>query len=511
MNNQRPNIIIITTDQQRTDTLSCYGADYTSTPNIDRLAAEGVQCNRAYTVNPVCTPARLSILTGQYLSRHGAWNVGMTCPEDSPMLSGQLTDAGYRTHLIGKAHFQGYTPGREAAEKSVEVLIQDEFPTDWHGPYYGFQTVELCMGHTSWGHFGHYGQWVKSKVSEEEYKKLNQTDSVCETRFAGQGLDWDWPMELHNSAWVADRTIDFIEKRDKEQPFMLSIGFQDPHHPHCVPKEFTDKVNPDRVPLPKRREGEYDDKPRYFALANQGKLESNDVRGVFRGEFPVAGQGGGTDYNLISERDARLSRAYYHSMVKIIDQQMGRIMQCLEEQGISDNTIIVFTTDHGELLGDHGIWMKGPFHYEELVKIPFIVRWPKGIPGGQVLDSLINQVDIVPTILEAIGMEVPGHVDGVSALPMLQKKADEIRDYTIVECTDDPDTLRLKTVVTKYRKLTYYHGNDFGELYDLEKDPDEFTNLWDDPEYVTDKVRLISILLDHVERLERREDRYAYA
>jgi uncharacterized sulfatase len=225
----------------------------------------------------------------------------------------------------------------------------------------------------------------------------------------------------------------------------------------------------------------------------------------------IAGQGGGTDYNLVSDRDARISRSYYYSMVKIIDQQMGRIMACLEEQGIADNTIIVFTTDHGELLGDHGIWMKGPFHYEELVKIPFIVRWPKGIPGGQVSDSLINQVDIVPTILEAIGMDASEQIDGVSALPMLQEKADEIRDYTIVECTDDPDALRLKTVVTKDRKLTYYHGRDFGELYDLEKDPDEFTNLWNDPAYTTDKVRLMSIILDHMERLERREPRYAYA
>lgn len=198
-------------------------------------------------------------------------------------------------------------------------------------------------------------------------------------------------------------------------------------------------------------------------------------------------------------------------MVKIIDQQMGRIMECLKEQEIADNTIIVFTTDHGELLGDHGIWMKGPFHYEELVKIPFIMRWPKGIPGNQVTDSLINQVDIVPTILEAIGLDVPEHIDGVSALPMLQKNVDTARDYTIVECTDDPDTLRLKTVVTKDRKLTYYHGKDFGELYDLEKDPDEFTNLWNNPAYAADKFRLMSIILDHMERLERREYRYAYA
>ncbi|MHC4886000.1 MAG: sulfatase/phosphatase domain-containing protein [Planctomycetota bacterium] len=108
-------------------------------------------------------------------------------------------------------------------------------------------------------------------------------------------------------------------------------------------------------------------------------------------------------------------------------------------------------------------------------------------------------------------MDVPDHTDGVSALPMFQKEADEIRDYTIVECTDDPDALRLKTVVTANRKLTYYHGREFGELYDLEKDPDEFTNHWEDPAYNADKVRLMSIILDHLERLERREERYAYA
>ncbi|MHC4885999.1 MAG: sulfatase-like hydrolase/transferase [Planctomycetota bacterium] len=389
MSHAKPNVIIITTDQQRTDTLSCYGADYTSTPNIDRLAAEGVQCNRAYTVNPVCTPSRLSILTGQYLSKHGAWNIGMSCPEDSPMLSQQLADAGYRTHLIGKAHFQAYNYNAKDRDKSIERCDRcdkDRFPTDWNGPYYGFQTVELCMGHASWGHFGHYGPWVKSQLSAEEYEKLNKTTRACEYQFGGQAFDWDWPMELHNSVWVADRTIDFIETRDQDQPFMLSIGFQDPHHPHCVPTEFTDKVDPDQVSLPKRREGEHDDKPGHFALANQGRLADDEVKGVYRGEFMIAGQGGGTDYNLVSDRDAKLSRSYYYSMVKIIDQQMGRIMACLEAQGIADNTIIVFTTDHGELLGDHGIWMKGPFHYEELVKIPFIVRWPEGIPAGQVTD-----------------------------------------------------------------------------------------------------------------------------
>ena len=504
----RPNVIIVTTDQQRADSLSCYGSDFTNTASIDRLAADGVVCDRAYTPNPVCTPARASLFSGHCVSRHGAWNVGLNVPDDTPLLSHRLGSIGYRTHYIGKMHFQAYM-GRERSRESLQGGDTDF--AAWDGPYYGFDRVEICMGHATGGLAGHYGLWVEEQVggSAAEMDALRSGTPVSEgPRFGGRALDWDLPVAWHNSVWTAERSIDFLRRSDRATPFFLAIGFQDPHHPHALPTDFRDRVDVGNVPPPRFTEGELDDKPPHFALAHRGEIEQSE----FRGEYAIAGQGSSAgDSRNVTEADARLGRAYYYSMVKLIDQQMGRILQCLDEEGLADDTIVVFTTDHGELLGDHGLWMKGPFHYEELVRIPLIVRWPQGqLTGGRRVSGLCSLVDIVPTILSGLG-EVAPDGDGVDALPLLRGESETVRTHAIVECVDDPRGLRLKTAVTENRKLTLYHGHPFGELYDLEADPGELVNRWDDPCYREDRQRLTGLIVDHAERLERRVGRLCYA
>jgi arylsulfatase A-like enzyme len=367
--------------------------------------------------------------------------------------------------------------------------------------------MELALGHVTYGLAGHYGDWVRAQVSSDQFESYHHAHRRGEVSFGGNAYDWDIPLSLHNSVWTAERTIAFIESHDQQQPFFLAIGFQDPHHPHAVPVELTARVNPTAVPLPRYVEGELEDKPPHFHAARRGELEGSGLRG----EFAVAGQGHGADYRHVSEADARLGRAYYYSMVRLIDQQMGRILDCLERNGLAEDTLIVFTTDHGELLGDHGLWMKGPFHYEELLRIPMIVRWPRGIPAGQRVCGLISQVDVVPTIISALGLEIPAEIDGVDALPLLRGEMKSVRDAALVECVDDPRHLRLKTVVTENLKLTYYHGYDFGELYDLRADPDEIHNLWHDPRYAAQRQMLMARILDHMEPLERRAPRYCYA
>ena len=501
----RPNILIITTDQQRIDSLSCYGSTFTQTPNLDRLGAKGAIFDRAYCVNPVCTPARATLFSGQYVSHHGAWNVGMNVPHDVTMISHRLGDLGYRTHYIGKAHFQAFG-GRPEQTLEPTRGWERHYPA-FTGPYYGFETIELALGHVTYGLAGHYGAWVRSQVTEDEFQSFTQARRHGDLGFGGNAYDWDIPLRLHNSVWTADRTIDFLKTHDEHQPFLLAVGFQDPHHPHSVPVGFRDRVDPEAVPLPRYTEGELADKPPHFLVAHRGQLETSD----FRGDFAVAGQGRGADYARVSEWDARLGRAYYHTMVKLIDREMGRILDCLERRGLAENTLIVFTTDHGELLGDHGLWMKGPFHYEELVRIPMLLRWPKAIPGGQRVRGLISQVDLVPTILSAIGKAIPDEIDGVDALPLLRGEVAAVRNAALIEFTDDPRHLRLKTVITPDRKLTYYHGYDFGELYDLETDPGELRNLWNDPSYADDRRSLFGHLFDHMEALERRAPRLCYA
>ena len=500
MSTQRPNILIVTTDQQRTDSLSCYGSVFTDTPHIDRLASEGVCFERAYCANPVCTPARASIFSGRYVSRHGAWNVGMNVPADEPMISHRLAEVGYRTHYIGKAHFQ---PFGASAAQSVEARGDTNRYPDFRGPYYGFETVELALGHATYGIAGHYGEWVKTQVSGEAFASYSKATRLAKTGFGGEAYDWNIPLAYHNSVWTADRTIDFLTNRDATQPFLLAVGFQDPHHPHCVPTEFAERVDPGEVPLPDFVEGELDDKPPHFFEAHCGQLEKSDIRGT----FPIAGQGGGADFRKVSDDDARLGRAYYHDMVKIIDSQMGRILECLDACGLTENTLVIFTTDHGELLGDHGLWMKGPFHYEQLIRVPMLMRMPSAIPAGLRTQALFSHVDIVPTILGAVGLDAPSDTDGVNALPLSTSG----RDAVLVECVDDPRGLRLKTVVTDTRKLTWYCGKTYGELYDLEEDPGERINQWDNAAYAADKAHLLSRILEEMEPLERRVERLSYA
>ena len=181
---------------------------YTRTPNIDRLATEGVLLERAYCANPVCTPARASIFSGLYPSRHGAWNVGMNVSQDVPMLSHMLSKRGYRSHYVGKAHFQpfGGPPGR-----SVERIADDATYGDWTGPYYGFETVDLSLGHTTWGMTGgHYGAFLRSQVSDEQLERFRRPKALTEC-FGGEAYDWELPMRLHSSTWTAQRASAFID------------------------------------------------------------------------------------------------------------------------------------------------------------------------------------------------------------------------------------------------------------------------------------------------------------
>ncbi|MHB9025160.1 MAG: sulfatase family protein [Armatimonadota bacterium] len=505
MQTSHPNVLLITTDQQRADSMSCYGSPFTQTPALDRLACEGVRFDRAYCTNPVCTPARASIFSGRYVSRHGAWNVGMNIPEDEAFLSHRLGAVGYRTHYIGKAHFQGF--GGSPAQ-SMEAM------TDWAcrypaftGPYYGFSTVELALGHTHWGLAGHYGAWVRRQVTAEEFAAYRQVTCRAATSFGGEAYDWALPTALHNSVWTASRTVEWLERQDPAHPFFLAVGFQDPHHPHCLPTDFTERVDPSQVPLTDYMEGELNDKPPHFREAHEGTLEHS----AMRGEFWIAGQGAGADFREVSENDTRLGRAYYYSMCKLIDQQIGRILEALDRTGLAENTLIIFTTDHGELLGDHGLWMKGPFHYEQLVRIPLLLRWPCGISSSMQTSALISQVDLAPTVLEAVGLPVPAGIDGSSALPFLRGEAERIRPSALVECVDDPHKLRLKTLITSTHKLTWYAGQSSGELYDLEADPRERVNRWDDPTCATVKASMLAELLTLQEPLERRQPRYCYA
>jgi len=246
----RPNIVLVCTDQQRTDTLSCYGSTFTQTPGFDRVARQGTRFNRAYCPSAVCTPSRASMMTGQYTMRHGAWNVGVNASDGAIFLSHRLAGAGYQTRLVGKAHFQSYSADAASSRESVKDYANGY--GGWTGPYYGFDHVELALGHAAWGLSGHYGAWLRERVSPadiERFQTLVKPDNAPD--FGGNAYDGALPTRLTNSVWTAERAIAFLEhERRTDDPFFLFVSFQDPHHPHMVPTDYPNRVDPTAVPLP---------------------------------------------------------------------------------------------------------------------------------------------------------------------------------------------------------------------------------------------------------------------
>ncbi|HWG84343.1 MAG TPA: sulfatase-like hydrolase/transferase [Deinococcales bacterium] len=492
----RPNILLITTDQQRWDSLGCAGNPAATTPHLDALAAAGVLAERAYCPNPVCTPSRASIVTGRMPSGHGAWNVGVNLPGDNPSFAAELARHGYRTALIGKAHLQawGAKPG-ESVEAGSGAAARFQ-RLGWNGPYYGFEHVELSIGHVMWGLGGHYKLWLRGKgLTDEDFTRYSKARLV-----AGEGqvaaFDWNLPLELHSSVWTAERAVAQLERfAASGEPFALWASFQDPHHPFAVPEPY-DRPREGARELP-FVEGELDDKPPHFRTIREGRLAGSP----YLGEYPMAGQHTGQDYRLVGPEWAHANIDRYLGMVELMDHETGRILAALDLLGLAENTLVVFTSDHGELLGEHGIWMKGPLHYDGVLRVPLLARWPRGLPAGRSDAHLASLTDLAPTFLAAAGVPVPPEMDGGTSLLPQWRGEGVVRSAAFVECVDDPGTLDLATVVTATHKLTAYRGGAYagreaevGELYDLESDPGELVNRWLDPAYREVKEELVAML-----------------
>lgn len=474
----RPNVLMIMTDQQRSDGFGAAGNSMIRTPNMDRLAAEGVRCTSFFVSNPFCTPSRASFLTGRYPHAHRAWDNGVTVPEDTVTLPGRFAEHGYHTALIGKGHLG--THQSEGNPDSFTALEQPWF-ADWHGPYYGFQEAWLTSGHNQPA--GHYGLWLR----EHHPGSLALFGPEAALK-PGTGAPMSWksalPAEHHASTWIGDQTVSFLE-RNRGRPFFLQVSFPDPHMPFCPPAPYHDMYRLEDVPMPRRRPGELDDKPPHFDAFRHGRVE---------------GFGGrpGPDLSRMTDDQIREIVAHTYGMISLIDDNLGRIVASLETLGLLDDTLIVFSTDHGELLGDHWLVGKGPFHYDALIKIPLLWRLPGGRPAGRTVEGLMSNVDVAPTILDYAGLPPLPDTQGRSMLPLLQGEDEGLgRDRVLVEFEwRFIPGLRLKTIRTHRHKLTVYAGRPYGELYDLEDDPDEFVNRWHDPAYADIRSVLTAQLLD---------------
>lgn len=477
MASQPPNILLITSDQQHWSTLGMIN-ERIQTPTLDRLCAEGTRFDRAYCPNPVCTPSRASMITGMYPSQHGAWTIGVKLAEDVPTVGDMLQQHGYATGLIGKAHFQPLASTPEQVSLESQPTLRDlDFWRDFGGPWYGFEHVEVARNHADESHAGqHYALWMEEKglTNWRDYFQEWPPNPDAPRR----EHVWNLPAELHYTTWTAERTIAYIERNAAAQrPFFAWASFHDPHPPYLVPQPWASMYDPEDMEPGELMDDELGRLGPHFALTQETAPDFSAWR-------ETRHENHGLHSHLADPALARKNMAVYYGMISFMDQQIGRILHSLDQLGIADNTIVIFTTDHGHFLGQHGLWYKGPFHYEDLVKLPFIVRWPGQVPAGRTSSALQSLVDLAPSFLAAAGAPIPGSMQGVNQLDVWRGVAAQARDHVLVENRHQPTAIHLRTYIDARYKATVYRNKPYGELFDLEADPHERRNLWDDPAYV---------------------------
>ena len=482
---KKPNILLITSDQQHFSTLGVTNPRI-KTPALDRLCREGTRFTRAYCPNPVCTPSRSSLITGMYPSQHGAWTIGVKLPEDVPTVGEHLKDVGYKTALIGKAHFQPLASQQGSESIEAQPTLRDlDFWRDFKDPWYGFDYVELARNHADESHVGqHYAIWLEEKGLKDwrDYFQPLPGDSSTKAPKINKDIGywvredraWALPEDLHYTAWTGERSVECLERAAQEDaPFFLWSSFHDPHPPYTVPEPWASMYDPENMVPGKLVAGEHDRNPWHFGETQKENPDFGDWHEPF--------QAHGCSSHLYPEAELKKDLAVYYGMISFMDAQIGRILDKLGALGLADNTLVVFTTDHGHFIGQHGLIAKGPFHYEDMLKLPFIVRWPGHVPENRTSDALQSLVDLAPTFLTASGQDVPGEMQGVNQLGVWQGEQAEARDHIICENRHNPIMPHLRTYVNERYKLTVYRKESFGELFDLQEDPYELNNLWDEP------------------------------
>jgi len=489
MSERRPNIVLITSDQQHFSTLGAVNSRI-RTPALDRLCAEGVRFDRAYCPNPTCTPTRASIITGMYPSQHGAWSLGTKLFEDVPVFGDRLRDAGYFTTLIGKAHFQPLAsqPGMESIE--CQPTLRDlDFWRGFYGPWYGFEHVETARMHTCESLAGgHYAIWMEEQGFSQwrDYFEDSTADTEKRRRLRSSRT-WALPEQYHYTTWTGQRSAAQIERAAAEgRPLCLWASFHDPHPPYLVPEPWASMYDPADMEPGRLTEGEHDRNPEHFGLTQRNDEAARARWKQWVEDFAIHGAG----CHKRSREQLQQNVACYYGMISFLDREVGRILDALDRTGLADNTLVIYTTDHGHFLGQHGLVAKAIHHYEDLLRLPFIVRWPARAPAGQVSDALVNLVDLAPSFLSAAGLDVPGIMTGVDQTSTWGG-GPPARTCSITENRHTATNFHLRSYVNQRYKITVYRKWDDGELFDLQEDPQEVQNLWHDPAAARLKSRLL--------------------
>ena len=469
----KPNVLWLCADQLRYDSLGINGNKIVQTPNIDRLGKMGAVFSRCYCQNPVCAPSRASFLTGRYPRTVRVRQNGQDIPDYERTAIKALADNGYLCGLSGKLHISACHP---TVCPVSERRINDGYHVfNWaHDTAYSF-TPDNWLGNE-------YTGWLHAQgIYHEEIPR-------DDCKYVSNGI----AKEYSQTKWCTDRALDFIKRATtKNKPWAFSVNYYDPHNDFDPPEDMLQKYISllDDIPLPIYTPGELDNKP---IFQRKDHIGSYDTPGHYASPE-------------MSEYDHKLIRAAYYAMIELIDIHVGRLLDYLETTGQLENTLILFHSDHGEMLGDHGIYLKGPYFYDAAVRVPLIVAWPGNIPPAQVT-ALTELVDLAPTILEACGLPPEEGMQGYPLMkPLIQgtpfpRKSVYSEYYNSNIKHRDPKAYLTMVSDGRY-KLVRNHTPEYpigGELYDLENDPNETINRYHDDSYMAAKLQMLELMADRM-------------
>ena len=453
---KRPNILILYTDQQRFDALGCNGNCDIQTPRLDEMAREGVNFERYYVQNPVCMPSRVSFLSGQYPGTLGITHMGVPVPENTVTLPRYLHNYGYTSGNIGKLHF---LPHANRDHREIH-------------PSYGFDCLEISDEPGCYADA--YRAWVARRAPDQLdlvscglppatqtwQTEMGVRDGIVHPaqREPLEAQAFRARSDLTHTAFIAEQTLEFV-RQNRERPFLCIAGFYSPHAPWIAPQEFLDIYDPATFDLP---------------------------------TFPADFAGRPDDDEL------RRARHGYYAMISEVDHHCGRILDELDNLGLRDETIVIFTADHGEWLGQHGKYGKGFPAHDVVSRVPCLVRWPGGIvEAGRTISDIVEAVDIVPTLLECAGIPVAAALQGQSLLPQLQAQTpDKAR---VAALTEERDWKALHT--PQFRYIARADGREI--LFDLRQTHGEYCDVAGDAAYAETLAELRHELLRRLIERER--------
>ncbi|MFB3828875.1 MAG: sulfatase [Bryobacteraceae bacterium] len=428
------NVLLITNDQHRADCVGSYGNPVVRTPNLDALAAEGLVFDRHFVQCPQCVPSRSALHTGRYPHVNRTPSNLFRLPDSEQTLAHMLGREGYVTAAVGDMPFA---------------------PTKFLG---GFQSVLASVGEHA-ALLEKHG-WRGPKVSSRRAALLREFEALAKKQFQAAAVPW--PEELDDTPFWAGKAIEFV-RAHRGRAFFLHVNFRKPHHPFDPPAPYDRMYQDAAFPPSHTRPNEMDNKPAYQRKA----LESSV----------------GFDLRTMTPRDLDRVKSYYYGMISENDKYIGLILEELRSSGLDARTLVVVTSDHGEMLGDHGLLFKGGYFYDEVLRVPLILRGP-GIPKGQRVARLTEEIDVVPTVLESLGLPVPQAVQGRSLLRE-QKERPVHGEFA-----------GTKMIRTRDWKLVHYVRAPHGELYNLREDPHELYNRYDDPAAAGQRHEMERALID---------------